>query len=83
MLSNEDYELVNSRFSHIGVRLREAWGSGDLLPYIDILLHDTRNGKRRGFPLEIVMALTSLRDAHREEFPQFSDGSRDIWADNS
>lgn len=83
VIANEDYELVNARFAHIGARLRETWGNGELIPYIETLLHDTRNGKRKGFPLDIVMALTSLRDAHREEFPQFSSGVQDLWADNS
>ena len=82
-MTDEDFEVIQERHPHIGAKLEKFWGTADLNPYISELLHDTREGKRKGFSIDVVLALTSLRTVHHEEFPQFSTGLGGLWDDNA
>lgn len=76
--NNPHYSAISEAFPHIGHKLKLYWGHQDFVRYMQELMHDTRNGQRRGFPFEIALALTSLSDDHRQLFPNLYP-SDDIW----
>jgi hypothetical protein len=67
---DKDYVLVRQRFPHIADMLRDTWGKSEFLPYMADLMTDARSLKRRGFPKEIMAALTNLDQKHSQLFPQ-------------
>lgn len=66
------YQLIQSQYGRIGRMLDLLWGSGIFNEYVDNLMHDTRDGKRQGFPEEIAIALLGLQMTHKRLFPQFN-----------
>lgn len=79
MLSkNPHYNAVNSAFPHIGVKLQSYWGHKEFVQYMHGLLHDTRDGQRKGFPFEILMSLHSLSDLHKKLYPEHEQQD-EIW----
>lgn len=77
--NNPDYRAINEAFPHIGRKLKLHWGQPDFIHYVEELLHDTRNGQRRGFPFEVVVALTSIAEEHHALFSHL-DPRSDIWS---
>jgi hypothetical protein len=75
--ANKDFQAVNTAFPHIGQRLRAAWGKPLFRAVMDELLHDTRGGTRRGFPMGILLALQNLNETHKRLHPDLH--PRDIW----
>jgi hypothetical protein len=67
---NPHFTAINDAFPHIGAKLRTFWGHAEFAPYMDSLLQDTRHGARKGFPFEVLMALSSLSDEHDEAYPR-------------
>lgn len=67
---NKDYILIKNRFPHIAKSIEICWGSGELTLYLNNLFHDTRDGKRQGFPRDIAKALWQILDLHTKEFPE-------------
>lgn len=61
--NNEYYILVNTRFPHIGEKLRLLYGYPEFYSYIDKLFTDTR----QGFPKEITNALLKLYNYNQNE----------------
>ena len=55
-------------FGHVAKRVQTTWGTQAAMDYLYELVHDTRNGQRRGFPLEvveeIVLLMLILEDAY-------------------
>ncbi len=76
---NPHYSAINQAFPHIGSKLKLYWGHQDFTRYMSELLHDTRNGQRRGFPFEVVVALTLIAEDHRQLFPHL-DPRTDVWS---
>jgi len=66
-LNNEYYVLVNTRFPHIGEKLRYLYGYPEYYSYIDKLFTDTRGDTRQGFPKEITNALLKLYNYDQNE----------------
>lgn len=77
--NNPHYSAINQAFPHIGSKLRLYWGQQDFVHYMAELMHDTRNGQRRGFSFDVVVALTSIAEDHRTEFPHL-DPRDDVWS---
>jgi pilus assembly protein FimV len=55
-------------FAHVARRVQATWGTQATMDYLDKLVHDTRDGQRSGFPLEvveeIVLLMLILEDAY-------------------
>lgn len=64
-----EFALVEQQYPHIAKNLKLFWGHQDFYNIVDILLNDTRNGKRRGFPKDIATAMFVLVSKHNECFP--------------
>jgi hypothetical protein len=47
-------------YAHIIWRTANSWGKQECLDYLYELVHDTRTGKRSGFPLEVVEEIALL-----------------------
>ncbi len=84
MIDSDAYVCVNDRFPHVAAAIKLFWGHPEFSPYIERLLLDTsRGGKRRGFPLNVVNALTALMDRHNIEFPHLAPSGQGIWVANN
>ena len=79
--ATEEFPLINERFPHIGRRFIQTWGSYAFYMYSGGLLTDTRGGTRRGFPPEILMAITRIVKIHEQTYPRLDARRVDIWAD--
>jgi hypothetical protein len=80
MLKNSpQFEVVNLAFPHIGMKIKEYWGRDSYVAYMEGLLHGTREGTRRGFQIDVLMALQALAEQHKAAFPQFTVND-DFWA---
>jgi hypothetical protein len=55
-------------FGHVAKRVKATWGTQACMDYLYELVHDTRDGQRSGFPLEvveeIVLLMLVLEDAY-------------------
>ena len=67
----DEFKLVNESFPHIGKALELTWSSREFLNYTDRLFFDTRDGKRKGFPISVLNALQKLREMHDQKFPEY------------
>lgn len=79
---NSDFQLVNARFPHIGEKIALLWGHKEFHNYMKHLMHDTREGTRKGFPHDIAKALFRLSNLHDNRFPMAKNNPRDIWSTN-
>ena len=78
--TTEEYNLVNTRFPHIGEKLRWTWGHKECVEYIFRILNDSRDGARQGMPKDIASALFKLSLIHDENFPRETSSNK--WDDN-
>lgn len=68
---NPQFKVVQQAFERIADRLKLVWGHKEFRVYMDGLLHDTRDGQRKGFPAAVLFALHALSEEHDEKFPAF------------
>jgi hypothetical protein len=54
------------RFPHVIKRICALWGTHDLDQYITHLMTDTRDGQRRGFPVEVTAELLFLAEINKQ-----------------
>jgi exonuclease VII small subunit len=47
-------------YAHVTRRVTATWGTQDCLDYLRSLVHDTREGQRGGFPLEVIEEIVLL-----------------------
>jgi hypothetical protein len=66
---SKNYQLVNAAFPHIGKKIKLFWGYPEFVTLMLNLQTDTRNGKRQGFPGDVLFALMDLEVQHDIEFP--------------
>lgn len=52
-------------FEHVQKRICLLWGTHELDAYINHLLTDTRDGQRKGFPLEVTAELLFLAELNK------------------
>ncbi len=76
---NPHFVFINQAFPHIGKKLQTFWGYPEFALYMSSLLQDTRNGSRKGFPFDVLMALNGLSEEHEKEFPQLTTQT-DTWS---
>lgn len=82
MLSeNKDFQLIESAFPHVGSRINLYWGHKEFIKLMDDLIHDTRcEAPRKGFPVEVLFALHSLNELHKDKFPhQYQQSKGYAW----
>lgn len=79
--ATEEFPIINERFPHIGRRMMLTWGSYAFYIYSHSLFTDTRGGTRKGFPPEILAAITKIVKIHEERYPRLDARRLDIWAD--
>ena len=76
---NAEFMLVNSRFPRIGKQILATWGRSSFCDYVNELMNDKRDGRRQGFPEDVMMALFRLMQQHDKQFPQYVLKITDIW----
>jgi tetrahydromethanopterin S-methyltransferase subunit G len=77
--SSAEFDLINARFQRLGAKVEATWGTKALSPFINELLHDTRDGTRQGFPPDAAKAFFTLMMRHDELFPDLAISASDIW----
>lgn len=83
IVENEQFQVVNSCFPHIGKKIEFLWGDKEFNTFLNRLINDTRDGQRQGFPKPVATALLRLSMLHDTEFPQFVDiNTADVWMMN-
>lgn len=75
---NDNFNLVNEKFPHIGKHITFLWGNKEFTGYMNKLFTDTRDGTRQGFPLEVASALLKLQMEHDIVYPEFAN-KPDKW----
>ena len=75
---NPDFKVIDQAFPRIGGNIKLYWGQRQFAPYMNELLHDTRGGKRRGFPRDVLTALGNLFDQHNKAYPPLF-SKADVW----
>lgn len=80
LAQNAEFKLINTRFPRIGQRILATWGQASFCEYVNELMNDKRDGRRQGFPEEIMLALFRLMQEHDKQFPQFVLKITDIWS---
>jgi len=69
--NNPQFKVLNQTFPHIGEKIKAYWGLASFVPYMEGLLHGTREGTRRGFQTDVMMALHHLAEQHKAAYPQY------------
>ena len=80
LADNVEFNLVNAKFPRIGQRILASWGQASFCEYVNDLINDKRDGRRQGFPEEVMFALFRLMQEHDKQFPQFVLKVTDIWS---
>lgn len=85
MTTQSDLDTINASYPHIGKVLSEKWETKDIVPYIEQLLQDTRDGSRRGFPFQVMAALVNIQSQHLSLTGAAPDPQeiKDTWARHS
>lgn len=76
--SFDEYSIVKNKLPHIAENLKTFWNSQYFEDYVTSIMLDTRDGARKGFPIEIAKALNELSRVHSELFPK-PPVKEDIW----
>lgn len=79
MINQKDFDIVDSKYPHIGLRLKTYWGHREFDPYINDLMKDTRDGMRQGFPPDVAAAILRISQDHVNKFPHLVQQITDIW----
>lgn len=75
--------LIAHLHPRIAAALQLYWGEPEFVPYVESLLNDTRNGERKGFQGDVVIALQNLLERHNLDYPRFSPSARmSLWQAN-
>lgn len=83
MIDSRAFAHVSDAFPRIASTLQLYWGEPEFVPYVEGLLKDTRDGERKGFQGDMIVALQNLLERHNLEFPQFSPSQRmSLWHSN-
>ena len=82
VLNSDAYECVNNHFPRIGAAIKLFWGQPEFDPYVEKLLMDNRSEGRKGFPLDVVVALDNLLTRHHADFPDLVRRGDAVWMAN-
>lgn len=64
LTENTHFKIIYSAFPRIGDKLQTLWGNPEFGHYMNTLLRDTRDGARKGFPVNVFFALDALAEDH-------------------
>lgn len=73
-----DVSDLYATYPHL-VRIDETWGTRGCREYINRLMNDTRDGRRRGFPGDHARTILRLLMEHDQEFPEFEENITSMW----
>ena len=82
LTENTHFKIIHSAFPRIGDKLQTLWGNPEFGHYMNTLLRDTRDGARKGFPVDVFFALDALAEDHYQVFPALRPRT-DVWAEES
>lgn len=72
----QDLEKILDPYPHLKSRLQLYWGTKKCRDFLkNLLLID---GKRQGFPFEVLMTIDRLIELHDKDYPQFKP-KKDLW----
>ena len=69
---NDFFQIVYEHYEHIGNKLLEFAGNPAFDQYINLLISDTRDGTRKGFPDDVGSAILKLSRIHDEIILKYS-----------
>ena len=67
-LGNQE-SVLDTRFKHLADKIELHWGYDEFYPFIERLMVDTRDGKRAGFPLDVIQEIVTLLEIHEKLYP--------------
>lgn len=73
-----DVSALYATYPHLA-QIDEMWGTRDCREFINRLMNDTRDGKRRGFPGDHARTILRLLMEHDQEFPEFEENITSAW----
>lgn len=79
---NQNFELVNVTFPHIGKAILVFWGHPEFYEYMEGLQQEKEGKLRVGFPPKILTALFDLTSEHDKMFPEMAPKKPDFWVTN-
>jgi hypothetical protein len=83
MIDSDAHTFISHLHPRIAAALKLYWGEPEFVPYVENLLQDTRDGERKGFHGDVVIALQNLLERHNLEYPRFSPSARmSLWHAN-
>jgi hypothetical protein len=83
MNDSKAFTFIAHAHPRIAAALKLYWGEPEFVPYVENLLNDTRNGERKGFQGDMVIALQNLLERHNLDYPRFSPSARmSLWHTN-
>ena len=74
-MSDISYKVVADAYPDIGKKIQLFWGHQEFSDLAHVLLNDTRDHSRKGFPAHVVAAMLELQALHNKVFPQFAEVS--------
>lgn len=66
-----NFVKIKEKYPHVSKSIEMFWGYPELVSYITRLLFDSRDGARKGFDYDVMVALAYLLDKHHIQFPQY------------
>lgn len=81
-VNNANFRIINERFPHLGAKMASYWGKPTFSVYVNGLMNDTRDGQRKGFPAELMIALWHILEEHDVLYPECRMRTTDIWSLN-
>ena len=83
MVDSKAFAYISNAYPRIAAALKLYWGEPEFVPYVEKLLNDTRDGERKGFQPDMLIALHNLLERHNLDYPQFSPSARmSLWQAN-
>ena len=80
MIENKpEFILVNAAYPHVGKKIKLFWGQPEFPKLMDELQNDTRKGRRKGFPADVMLALAILASLPAVAFPRLARKQAGIW----
>lgn len=83
MKESEEYMVLKVRVPHIADKMLIFWGTEYFPNYVRHLMLDTRDGKRKGFPKDVLTAILELQKQHETQFSFSEKQTKDIWDDGT
>ncbi len=66
--ASQDFHVIHDAFPHIAEKIKVLWGQKELVTYMDEFFKVSRGVGRKGFPGDVLMALSAIGAQHQEIF---------------